>query len=373
MNFNLDIDWPAFLNEYWQKKPVVLKKAFQQFVDPITVEELAGLAMEDEIDSRLVSFSNNHWHVSQGPFTQFDHLAESDWVLLVQSVDHWHEHAAKLVTPFTVLPYWRFDDLMIAYSVPGGSVGPHIDQYGVFIIQGYGRRHWRVGEKNPNYHQFCPHPSLLHVEEAFTAIIDEELTSGDILYIPPGFPHEGQTIETAMSYSIGYRAANGQNFISSFADYLIANDLGLTHYDDPELILPKKPYQVSNAELNKVKSMMASLLEQDYFSRWFGEYVSQSSHELDIIELDTPFNERRIVKLLENDENIKRVNGLKVLSIGDDCFIDGERYLLTAEQIDLLARQPVIKKEDVIPYLDDHNFIKTLTFLINKGYWFFLN
>lgn len=141
--------------------------------------------MEPEVDSRLVSLKNGKWQASNGPFEHFDGLGETGWSLLAQAVNHWHMPAAELVRPFRVLPDWRLDDLMISFSVPGGGVGPHIDQYDVFIIQGMGSRRWRVGDKLP-MRQFCPHPALLHVDP-FPPIIDEDLQPGDILYIPPGF------------------------------------------------------------------------------------------------------------------------------------------------------------------------------------------
>ena len=181
MAYQLNLNWPEFLEKYWQKQPVVLKNAFPNFVDPITPDELAGLAMEPEVDSRLVSHFNGEWQASNGPFEHFDGLGENGWSLLAQAVNHWHMPSAELVRPFRVLPDWRLDDLMISYSVPGGGVGPHIDQYDVFIIQGTGRRRWRVGEKVP-MKQHCPHPDLLQVDP-FEGIIDEEMEPGDILYI----------------------------------------------------------------------------------------------------------------------------------------------------------------------------------------------
>lgn len=201
MDYQLDLDWPDFLQRYWQKRPVILKRGFKNFIDPLSPDELAGLAMENEVDSRLVSHEDGRWHVSHGPFESFDHLGENNWSLLVQAVDHWHEPAAALMRPFRPLSDWRMDDLMISFSVPGGGVGPHFDQYDVFIIQGSGRRRWRVGEKT-EMKQHCPHPDLLQVGP-FDAIIDEEMEPGDILYIPPGFPHEGYSLENALNYSVG--------------------------------------------------------------------------------------------------------------------------------------------------------------------------
>ncbi len=147
MEYQLTLNWPDFLERHWQKRPVVLKRGFSNFIDPLSPDELAGLAMESEIDSRLVSHQDGKWQVSHGPFESYDHLGESNWSLLVQAVNHWHEPTAALMRPFRALPDWRIDDLMISFSVPGGGVGPHLDQYDVFIIQGTGRRRWRVGEK----------------------------------------------------------------------------------------------------------------------------------------------------------------------------------------------------------------------------------
>ncbi|MGL5162260.1 MAG: JmjC domain-containing protein, partial [Plesiomonas shigelloides] len=319
MQYQLNLDWPAFMAEFWQKKPVILRQAFPGFVDPLTADELAGLAMEPDADSRLVSFKNQTWQAEHGPFEAYDHLGETHWSLLVQSVNHWHPVAAQLVTPFRVLPNWRFDDLMVSFSTPQGGVGPHIDQYGVFIIQGSGRRRWRVGDKLP-LKELCPHPSLLHVEQ-FEPIIDEELNTGDILYIPPGFPHDGDSLETSMSFSVGYRAPNQRDLISSFADYLLANDLGNQRYDDPELALTRTPGAITEAELNKLQTMMlATLKDPAIFTDWFGSFISQSSHELDLAPADPEFTAEEIYDMLQQDAlPLYRLGGLRAFYIGERC------------------------------------------------------
>ena len=124
MEYHVEINWPDFIQRYWQKRPVVLKRGIKDFVDPISPDELAGLAMENEVDSRLVSHLDGKWQVSHGPFESYDHMGENNWSLLVQAVNHWHQPAAALMSPFRVLPDWRTDDLMISFSVPGGGVGP---------------------------------------------------------------------------------------------------------------------------------------------------------------------------------------------------------------------------------------------------------
>lgn len=118
MEYQLTLNWPDFLERHWQKRPVVLKRGFNNFIDPISPDELAGLAMESEVDSRLVSHRDGKWQVSHGPFESYDHLGETNWSLLVQAVNHWHEPTAALMRPFRELPDWRIDDLMISFSVP---------------------------------------------------------------------------------------------------------------------------------------------------------------------------------------------------------------------------------------------------------------
>ncbi len=371
MAYQLNLNWPEFLEKYWQKQPVVLKNAFPNFVDPITPDELAGLAMEAEVDSRLVSHTNGQWQASNGPFEHFDNLGETNWSLLAQAVNHWHAPSAELVRPFRVLPDWRLDDLMISFSVPGGGVGPHIDQYDVFIIQGMGSRRWRVGDKLP-LKQFCPHPALLHVE-SFTPIIDEDLAPGDILYIPPGFPHDGFTHETAFNYSVGFRGPNGRDLISSFADYALENDLGNEHYSDPDLTCREHPGRVEEYELDRLRGMMIEMINQpEDFKQWFGRFATTPRHELDIAPAEPPYEPKEIVDALTDGEALTRLSGLRVLQVGDSFFINSERLeICDSTAADALCRYTILGKEELGEALRNPAFIAELTELVNQGYWFF--
>jgi len=231
--FELNLDINHFLDTYWQKKPTVIKQGFIDFNDPILPDEIAGLAMEEEVESRLVYKDQGKWQAESGPFTTFAQLENNGVSLLIQAVDHWHEESQTLVRPFRFLPNWRIDDLMISYSTPGGGVGPHIDNYDVFIIQGLGERHWRVGDKQP-LKEFAAHNALKHCE-AFDAIINVNLEPGDILYIPCGYPHEGYAIEPSINYSVGFRAPDQNDLISSFADYCFDNNYQAERYQDPTM------------------------------------------------------------------------------------------------------------------------------------------
>lgn len=371
MDYQLNIDWAEFLATYWQKKPVILKNALLGFIDPISPDELAGLAMENEIDSRLVSFTDGKWYASHGPFEAFDDLGESHWSLLVQAVNHWHMPAAELLKPFRALPDWRLDDLMISFSVPLGGVGPHIDNYDVFIIQGMGSRRWRVGDKLP-MRQFCPHPALLHVDP-FTPIIDDDLAPGDILYIPPGFPHDGYSHQTSLNYSVGFRGPNSRDLMSSFADYVLENDFGGDHYADPELTLRDNPGLVKANEVEKIRNMMIGLIQQpEAFNQWFGSFITTPRHELDIAAAEPPYSASEVANALREGETLIRLSGLRVLEIDNGYFVNSEPLEISDKQAaSALCRFTHLSDKELGDAVEDRQFIGELTVLINQGYWYF--
>jgi len=371
MDYQLDLDWPDFIQRYWQKRPVLLKRGFKNFVDPLSPDELAGLAMENEVDSRLVSHQDGNWQVGHGPFESFDHLGENNWSLLVQAVNHWHQPSAALMQPFRALPDWRTDDLMISFSVPGGGVGPHLDQYDVFIIQGMGRRRWRVGDKVP-MKQHCPHPDLLQVE-SFDAIIDEEMEPGDILYIPPGFPHEGWSLENALNYSVGFRAPSGRELISGFADYVLAHELGGKRFTDPDVPARDCPSTILPEEIEGIRQLMIDVIDQpEQFKQWFGEFISQTRHELDLAPPEPPYQPDEIYDALQQGDTLSRLGGLRVLTLEGAVFVNGEQIeCARPEVLTALAHHHTLGIAQLGEALDDPSVLAQLAALVNSGYWYF--
>ncbi|TMO80535.1 50S ribosomal protein L16 arginine hydroxylase [Pseudoalteromonas sp. S3776] len=367
-----------FLNQYWQKKPLLIKQGFTDFQDPIEAEELAGLAMEESIESRIVTNHNNDWQAYQGPFEDFEKLTEQHATLLVQAVDHWHSDAAQLLEPFRFIPNWRIDDLMISYSSPKGGVGPHLDQYDVFIIQGEGKRHWRVGLPDPTLKQFTQNKKLLQVEQ-FEAVIDCILEPGDILYIPPGCPHEGYAIENALNYSVGFRAPNQQDLFSSFADHIIDTDSGQKRYSDHTLTLRDAKGELLDSEANKVKTLMQALLNNDeLFKQWLGNTLSQPKHEMDLAPLEAPLTCEQMSELIaSNNDEFERLGGTR--AIFQQCedtlllSINGENYLLPLSDLKavrLLTDNSYFNTEDLDQAQPSLVFIQTFTTLVNEGVWF---
>lgn len=365
-----------FLKEYWQKKPLLIKGGFTDLEDPIEPEELAGLAMEDDIESRLITNHDDKWESYHGPFEDFSLLTETNSTLLVQAVDHWHPVAAELLEPFRFIPNWRIDDLMISYSTPGGGVGPHLDQYDVFIIQGEGKRHWRVGMPDPNLKEVAQNKSLLQVEQ-FNAIIDEVLEPGDILYIPPGCPHEGYAVENALNYSVGFRAPDTKDFLSNFADYLIDNELGKTRYSDKTLTLRESSGELNTGEVEKIQSLMLDAIQdKEVIKRWLGNYLSQPKHDMDLLPLDEPVSSDELANYLSSHV-INRAGGVRTFyQLFEDSIllsINSETFSLPINMLDaakLLTDLTYFEASKIIPSVTCLEFAEMLTKLINEGYYF---
>jgi 50S ribosomal protein L16 3-hydroxylase len=372
-----DFSLEHFLQHYWQQKPVVIRQGLPHFADPISPDELAGLACEEQIESRLVYRQDGQWQAEPGPFESYERLGERDWSLLVQAVNHWSPQAAALVDTFSFLPKWRLDDVMASYATPGGGVGPHIDRYDVFICQGSGRRNWRVGERG-NHRQFAAHAALLHTDP-FEPIIDVELLPGDILYIPPGFPHDGVTIEHSMSFSVGFRAKSASDLLSGLADHLIDQELGGALMCDPRRPVQREQGRIDAGDFARIKAHLRTVLDDDALLADFaGGYFSKTKCQLDLQALEEPFTEAELAGELAR-QGLTRIGGLRCFYLDQTvaqgvCYIEGERFEFGAA-----ARGAVLALCDnerlgpalLKTWLRQPAFLAALTRWVNCGYWYF--
>jgi len=373
--YQLNVDLNQFLSEFWHKKPTIIKQGFVDFIDPISPDELAGLSMEEEVDSRFISNKNGQWKAKHGPLEEslFSELGESHYQLIVQACNHWHLGAAELVEPFRGIPQWLFDDLMVCYSVPEGGAGPHIDQYDVFIIQGSGKRRWRVGALDQGQYQESVQAGVLRQIEGFDPIIDEILEPGDILYIPPGFPHEGNTIEASMSYSMGFRSPKEQELLSNFADYVLANERGDVHLHNPSMNTQHHNGEILNSDLALLTKMLKAALESEKdVADFMATTLSQSRHQLDIVEPDETYQSLEIQSHLDAGGSVVKVSGLRALYNQNNkqvVYINGEAYPVTDGVLTtLLCNQVSISNSD-IDHLSEQG-LELLTELVNLGFWY---
>ncbi len=373
-----DLTPELFLAQYWQKKPLLIKQAFKGFEDTITADELAGLAMETEIESRIVS-DNNHgdWQVDHGPFEDFSQYGESNWTLLVQAVNNWSGPTNNLLTPFSFIPRWRIDDVMVSFSTPNGGVGAHLDQYDVFIIQGSGKRRWQVGAPNNNLSTLLPHPDLKQVS-AFEPLIDEITEAGDLLYIPPNHPHNGVSIENSVNFSVGFQAPSSQELWSSFADKLIDNNLGEQRFSDATRQVTTASTLISKDDQQQLKAFMLEQLDNtEMFEQFIGQYLTQSHHALELLMPVTDIDEEKLADILSEPEILfMPVSGLKAAIIDESkttLFLNGDIFHIDEQTLSLaklLAGQTPLTTNQVKSFNTCLKNTQLLTSVLNKGYWY---
>ena len=272
-----DFDSALFLRDYWQKKPLLIRNPWDAWQNPLEPDELAGLACEAEVESRLVVGAQGSWAVEHGPLAEarFARLGQEPSTLLVQAVDHHIPEVAALIAPFRFIPNWRIDDVMVSYATDGGGVGPHYDQYDVFLIQGNGCRRWRVGQLCDDQSPLVPHDELRLLAE-FHATDEWLLEPGDILYVPPRIAHDGVAVgDDCMTYSVGFRAPSRSELLTHFVDDLVAEMEDDDRYADPELATQENPGEISSDALDKLHQLaIEKLQDRSYFARWFGGYSS---------------------------------------------------------------------------------------------------
>ncbi len=277
---NMDVD--TFFADYWQQKPLLLPGALTE-LPALSPDELAGLALEEDIESRLVIAHGNgsDWTLEHGPFadSRFADLPDSHWSLLVQAVDHWVPEVQALHAYFRFLPRWRVDDIMVSYAVDGGGVGPHFDSYDVFLLQGRGHRRWQLGQQCSAATPLVNSAPLPLLRE-FTPEEEYLLGPGDILYVPPGLAHWGIAEGESMTYSIGFR---GPSLVEMFDD--LATDLISRRddfddaYRDPPMRAALATGVIDKAFINGIKARLTDFLDDDHLlASWFARYMTRTKY-----------------------------------------------------------------------------------------------
>jgi len=296
----------TFLAEYWQQKPLLVRSAIKHYVSPISADEMAGLACESEVESRIILERDGEhpWQCLHGPFAEalFTELPDTHWTLLLQSLNLHVPALAQLLERFLFIPNWRVDDVMVSYAAPGGSVGPHTDNYDVFLLQAQGKRRWGISTQAVADDDFIPGLGL-KVLTSFQAEQSWLLGAGDMLYLPPGVIHHGvadaqQGGEDCITISIGFRAPSLTELTSALLDEVLAqqtisfaSEQTANFYQDPHLPLQDNPGEISRAALARINTMVQQELQHRFEdSDWFGKFITDTpddvSAEADDMEID---------------------------------------------------------------------------------------
>ncbi|HAB64631.1 MAG TPA: cupin [Pseudomonas sp.] len=267
-----------FLRDYWQKKPLLVRQAIPGFESPVSPDELAGLSLEEEVESRLViEHGETPWELRRGPFSEdsYQNLPERDWTLLVQAVDQLVPEVAELIEHFRFLPNWRIDDVMVSFAAPGGGVGPHFDNYDVFLLQAHGQRRWRVGQMCDSESKMLKHADLRILAD-FQGTDEWVLEPGDMLYLPPRLAHFGTAEDACMTYSLGFRAPSAAEVLTHFTDFLAQFLPDEERYSDADMLPIEDPHQIQSDALDRLRAMLTEHMgDERLLLTWFGQFMTE--------------------------------------------------------------------------------------------------
>jgi 50S ribosomal protein L16 3-hydroxylase len=340
-----------FLRDYWQKKPLLVRQAMPDYKAPLAPEDLAGLACEETALSRLVQYDRKHdaWRVRTGPFdeSEFPALGNHDWTVLVQDMDKWDADVRSLLDRFRFLPAWRIDDVMISFATPGGSVGPHVDQYDVFLLQAQGQRRWQI-DTNPRAPRDFREDVELKLLKKFTPSNEWVLETGDMLYLPPGVPHHGEAVDACMTFSVGMRAPSRAELLVDLAEELAGALPEEARYADPDLAEPRDAYEIDDAAFARVDQALSSLASMDAKSRrrWFGRFITRYRSAGEIMPGDKPPTLAQAEKKLSGGGLLLRHPFARSAwsKQGKDAllFVDGECWQMDSRSAHVLASYEAI-------------------------------
>ncbi|MCP1645588.1 MULTISPECIES: ribosomal protein uL16 3-hydroxylase [Pseudomonas] len=367
-----------FLRDYWQKKPLLVRQAIPGFESPLEADELAGLSLEDSVESRIVlEHGNTPWEMRRGPFSEdtYKELPERDWTLLVQAVDQFVPEVAGLLEHFKFLPSWRIDDVMISYAAPGGGVGPHFDNYDVFLLQGHGRRRWKVG-------QLCDadSPMLQHADLRILADFQQSdewvLEPGDMLYLPPRLAHYGIAEDECMTYSVGFRAPSAAEVLTHFTDFLAQFLSDEERYSDAGMAAVQSgedQHKIQRDALDRLKNLLQEhMSDERLLLTWFGQFMTEPRYP----ELVTgeEIDDTDLRQALEDGAVLVRNPSARLawseVDVGLLLFSSGQSVVLPKAMeplLKLVCSADALHSDNLGQWLGDEDGRKLLAELVKQG------
>ncbi|MDH1728020.1 cupin domain-containing protein [Pseudomonas sediminis] len=364
-----------FLRDYWQKKPLLVRQAIPDFESPISPDELAGLALEEEVESRLViEHGERPWELQRGPFNEdtFQDLPERDWTLLVQAVDQFVPEVAELLEDFKFLPKWRIDDLMISFAAPGGGVGPHFDNYDVFLLQAHGHRRWQVGQMCDSDSPLLPHADLKILAQ-FEPTDEWVLAPGDMLYLPPRLAHCGTAEDDCMTYSVGFRAPSAAEVLTHFTDFLGQFLPDEERYSDADIQPSEDPNQIQRDALERLKALLNEhMSDERLLMTWFGQFMTEPKYPELVAGIE--IEEEDFLGALEDGAILIRNPSARMAwsEVGEDLvlFASGQSRLVSArlrELLKLICSADALHVENLGAWLADDEGRTLLWELVKQG------
>jgi 50S ribosomal protein L16 3-hydroxylase len=376
-----------FLADYWQQKPLVIRNALPDFECPVTPEELAGLAMEEDVESRIILEKTEEqegaprWELKCGPFAEedFTTLPDTHWTVLVQEINKHIPEFALLQERFNFLPNWRLDDVMVSFAPEHGTVGPHADNYDVFLIQGPGRRRWQLSYQASGPEQLIPDLPVRILKD-FRPEEEYILEQGDMLYLPPCVVHHGVALEDCLTISVGYRAPAIAELAAAYCADTVSRINTERFYSDPGIEPRSQPGLITANELARIRTELreALLRDDDELARWFASFTTDVKPGHYLPEPEDELSRDALWETLNQEGELWRSEYARFSYIeqhGHTLFyVSGEEIPLHAAlafAAPLLSGQRRFDLATLMPHLATEGFADLLTTLYNLGALYF--
>lgn len=326
-----------FLADYWQKKPLLIRQAIPGFTGVVELDELFELACDEDVESRLIRHDpNKGWQVSRGPQKASALKSrKTPWTVLVQGLNLWVREADELLHRFDFIPQARLDDLMVSYATDGGGIGAHFDSYDVFLLQGFGKRLWRIGDQTE--HKLVEGAPLKLIAD-FRPTEEWVLEPGDMLYLPPRFAHEGTAIGECTTYSIGFRAPQAQELGAGFLSWMAERIRLPGMYADPDLRLQDNSAEIGDAMVARVTDMLNGIhWGRDDVADFLGHHLSEPKPSVFFVPPDPPLLRKRFAATVVK-HGFMLDPGTLLLWHGARFYLNGEAYDPAGADAGLLAQ-----------------------------------
>lgn len=375
-----DIAVETFLRDYWQKKPLLIRNAFPNFQSPITPDELAGLACETDTARLVLEKGGKHpWEVRHGAFEDedFANLPATHWTLLVNDTDQYLPELKAMLEPFRFIPDWRIDDLMISFAVEGGSVGPHVDEYDVFLLQAQGQRRWQISTQPVNPHNFLPDLEL-RIMRDFQPEQEWIVNPGDMLYLPPNVPHYGVALNECMTYSVGFRSPSQGDMLEKLVDDLLDEPRLKQRFTDPERQTQANPGELTASDLDRLVDFLVDALPQDEHAlqQWLGRYLTIPKNPA-LFEDNEPLSRSEFSRLIHQKKRFEKALDARLLFFRDAdniyLFTNGKAHTMSHECFNFVA---YLCEKSKLNYPEYNQFLmnkecqQLLHILVNDGVFY---
>jgi 50S ribosomal protein L16 3-hydroxylase len=375
----------GFLAREWQRAPLLMRQALPGFVNPLPADELAGLACESDVEARILIErpAAARWEVLHGPFDaeRFAALPPDHWTLLVQDVDKHIPEIGQLLERFRFLPQWRLDDIMISYAADQGSVGPHIDEYDVFLIQAEGRRRWRISTAADAPSELIPDLEV-KVLRQFQPDQDWVLEPGDVLYLPPGVPHWGVAEGPCQTWSVGLRAPAWRELADDWLALVAERCMPSGRWRDRHGQVPADPAELDLDTLSRMRETIVAAVGSASpvdFQRWLGAFLTEPKPNLELEPLDHPCTGEEVAAELERQGWLDRDGRSRLLlspPLAADkpalLFANGAVHETSARLqplLSLLANQRRLDLASLRPWLQEPEALRLLKELVSAGHY----